>query len=92
MCGILWADYYWVMSHSKGHLEHLMKALIEDSGSSWQIKRKCGKRLQQGHHAWWRDAHILKQIRAVEDEMQADCGASLQRFQFPLRKLVVASD
>ena len=39
MCSFLWADNYWIMSHSKMHSEQMLKEFIEEAGR-WDLEPK----------------------------------------------------
>ena len=48
ICGILWADNYWVILRSQEHLKHMMKDLIEEAerwDGTWNrdLQACCGQ-------------------------------------------------
>ena len=43
ICSFTWADNFWIMSHSKEHLERMLKDLIEEANWTWNPNRRvCG--------------------------------------------------
>ena len=45
ICSFMWADNFWIMSHSKENLEHMLCDLIEESGR-WDLEPKPAS-------LWW---------------------------------------
>ena len=39
ICSFMWADNFWIMSHSKEKLEHVLRDLIEEA-SRWDLEPK----------------------------------------------------
>ena len=44
ICSFMWADNFWIMSHSKEHLEQMLKDLIEEAAKVDSSQQSCGGR------------------------------------------------
>ena len=49
ICSFMWADNFWIMSHSKGHLEQMPRELVGEAGK-WNLAAKPAS-------LWWTSAH-----------------------------------
>ena len=52
ICSFMWADNYWIMSHSKVHLEQMMKELIEEA-ERWDLEPKPASFVVDEHVCLW---------------------------------------
>ena len=48
ICSFQWADNHWMLSHSKMHLEQMMKELIEEP-ERWDLKTNTGESVVVKH-------------------------------------------
>ena len=69
ICGFLWADNFWIMSHSKENLEQMLRDLIEEA-SRWYLVPKPAS-------LWWTSTYDS------EEKSDMILGISTGCYKFP---------
>ena len=69
ICSIMWADSFWIMSHSKENLEQMVRDLIEEA-SRWDLETKPAS-------LWWTSTSDS------EEKSDVNLGTTLRCHTFP---------
>ena len=69
ICSFVWADNFWIMSHSKENLEHMLRDLIEEAGR-WDLEPKPAS-------LWWTSTY------EPEEKVDMILGTTLGCYKFP---------
>ena len=67
----MWADNFWIMSHSKEHLEQMLKDLMEEAAKV-DLERKPAS-------LWWTSTHASEEKEDMILAPQPDVANSLLR-------------
>ena len=72
ICSFMWADNFWVMSHSKKHMEQMLKDLIEEA-AEMDLEPKPAS-------LWWTSTY------ASEEKEDMILGTSKGCYKFPFEE------
>ena len=66
ICSFMWAYNFWIMSHSKAHLEQMLKDLIEEAG-------KMGLEPNPAS-LWWTSTYASEEKEDVNSPLKTSSG------------------